>query len=70
VADPLRAGTIYAGIPRAGAFRSRDGGASWQLLGDGLPVDRFDGKAALAVHGHRTLYAATSGAGVYSLDLP
>src|ERR671934_163143 len=35
--DPSDPQRMYVGISAAGVFRSRDGGASWELLTEGLP---------------------------------
>ncbi len=44
VFDPVHAGTVYAGTGRymeggGGLYKSRDGGATWQLATQGLPDD-------------------------------
>lgn len=65
--------TLYAGIPGAGVFVSTDGGATWALLGSGLPAELFTGALALDLHdpaSPATLYAATAGEGVFRLAMP
>jgi hypothetical protein len=68
--DPVQKATVYAGVSQQGAFLSRDEGATWQPLGEGLPLSGFGGKLALARDAHRHLYAATFATGAWALDLP
>ncbi len=66
VADPSRPGYLYAAADGT-VYRSRDGGASWEHFGEGIdgpPV----GSVAVA-GGGRTLLAASTGAGIYQMDL-
>jgi photosystem II stability/assembly factor-like uncharacterized protein len=62
-ADPVRAGLLYAGSD-AGAFVSLDDGASWQPLGQGLPVAIV---TDLTVHGNDVI-VATQGRAIWVLD--
>lgn len=64
--DPLAAGTLYAGTD-LGVFITTNNGASWQFLGDNLPLA---GVMDLYLHeSDRRLFAFTHGRGLYSLDL-
>ena len=38
VADPAKAGRLYAGIAEGGVFRSDNGGVTWKLFNDGLTL--------------------------------
>ena len=66
VVDPVRPNVIYAGGYRSGVFLSEDGGAHWRLLNDGLRT-RAIGALSISADGE-TLYAGTSGEGVYRLS--
>ncbi|HEY0781670.1 MAG TPA: hypothetical protein VGE98_04380 [Thermoanaerobaculia bacterium] len=67
--DPADTRILYAGVQASGIFRSADGGAMWTPLGDGLPIRAFFGVLRLDP-ARRTLYAGTSGSGVWALPLP
>ncbi len=66
VIDPHRPNTCYIGTD-LGVFRTTDGGATWERLGEGMPkiaVFMLQYHAAT-----RTLVAATHGRGVFRLSL-
>jgi photosystem II stability/assembly factor-like uncharacterized protein len=65
--DPLDAGTIYAGISY-GVLRSRDGGATWRFFSRGLPGVVINDLVFDPADPSK-LYAATSSAGVFVMDL-
>ncbi len=66
VADPMRSGSLYLG-GWAGAYRSLDGGKSWDPFVEGLEPY---GVLGLAVSPDgRFLYAGTTGGGVFRSDL-
>lgn len=56
--DP-RDGALFAGVEIAGARRSRDGGRTWEVLGEGLSSQDVHGLAAVW-NGRRTLLATTN----------
>jgi hypothetical protein len=65
VSDPLRPATLYAGTNR-GLWISTDNGARWR--DKNLRLDNYDIQALVAAPGTQTtLYAGTSGGGVYKL---
>jgi len=66
VVDPLRSNVIYAGTWQAGVYLSVDGGVSWQTINTGLTVRSIKG-LSISADGE-TLYAATSGGGVFRLS--
>jgi len=66
VVDPIRSNVIYAGTWQEGVLLSMDGGASWQKINTGLIVRSVKG-LAISADGE-TLYAATSGGGVFRLS--
>jgi photosystem II stability/assembly factor-like uncharacterized protein len=51
--DPVNAGTIYATVTAggfaSGIWRTRDGGVTWQQLGNGLPHPTLIGRGSLAL---------------------
>lgn len=67
--DPLDPNVLYAGLQNDNrVYRSGDGGASWQPVGQGLPQV---GVLSLAFDPTgTTLFAGTSGLGVYYLPVP
>jgi photosystem II stability/assembly factor-like uncharacterized protein len=74
--DPSNASVVYAdGLLPNGErsdrriFVSRDGGASWTPIGEGLPATVFVTSLALDPV-HQVLYAGTQGASAWALDLP
>jgi photosystem II stability/assembly factor-like uncharacterized protein len=67
VADPTRPAHLYA-VADGTVYRSRNGGASWELLAEGLDGPPIISDLAIAGEGRR-LVVATSGAGIYELDL-
>jgi photosystem II stability/assembly factor-like uncharacterized protein len=60
-------GYLYAGTSGDGVFRSQDGGQSWQSLSAGLSGNAAD-IVQFAGSGE-SLYAATTGSGIYLLNL-
>ena len=67
--DPRDARVLYAGTWGGTVFHSADAGATWEELGEGLPIYRsdtltFPAVVSVAV-GTDTLYAGTDGDGVY-----
>ena len=66
VVDPLRSNVIYAGTWQEGVLLSVDGGISWQKINAGITVRSVKG-LAISSDGE-TLYAATSGGGVFRLS--
>jgi len=67
VIDPLNPETLYAADFSLGVYVSADGGASWHPINDGLST-RAVRHLAISTNG-KVLYAATSGEGVFRLDL-
>lgn len=66
IADPTRAGTLYAGT-FLGVYRSSDRGDTWQRFGQGLPMIRaYD--LSLTPDGN-TLHVGTGGRGVWEIAL-
>ena len=61
--DPVDPATLYLATPRAGFFRSSDGGAGWQAANVALGDRRI---LELAMNGSGTLYAATQ-SGLFQL---
>ena len=71
VIDPFNSSRIFVShgqlntTPDPGIYRSTDGGASWTLLGGGLPTTNF-GRTPLAIYAtsstQRTIYAGVSAA--------
>jgi hypothetical protein len=67
--DPSEPSTLYAGGD-IGVYRTTDGGASWQILGQGLPAVRVDdmelqtvtGVLRIATHGRGMWQSPTGGA--------
>jgi photosystem II stability/assembly factor-like uncharacterized protein len=66
VVDPVRPNVVYAGGWRSGVYLSEDFGTTWRLINDGLRT-RSVRALAIASDGE-TLYAATSGEGVFRLS--
>jgi len=66
VADPLRPGYLYAAADGT-IYRSRDGGSGWELFADGFDAPPVSDLAIAA--GGRRLVAATTGAGIFEIDL-
>lgn len=65
--DPVEPQTVYASDYLLGVYMSTDGGLSWDTINDGLTT-----KAVTALNlstDGRVLYAATSGEGVFKLEL-
>lgn len=67
VIDPIEPQTLYAADHHLGVYISTDGGASWTPINDGLSTKAVSA-LALSTDGW-VLYAATSGEGVFRLDL-
>ena len=67
VIDPVEPQTLYAADLHLGVYISTDGGASWTPINDGLST-RAVSSLALSADGW-VLYAATSGEGVFRLEL-
>jgi photosystem II stability/assembly factor-like uncharacterized protein len=67
VIDPIEPKIIYAADFYLGVYMSTDGGESWAAINDGLS-NKAVTSLVLSADG-RVLYAATSGAGVFRLDL-
>ena len=67
--DPKDARIVYAGSLGRGVFQSVNGGATWAPLNDGLPAIAFSGPLRLDPR-TRTLYAGTSGSGLWAITLP
>src|SRR5206468_3734344 len=71
--DPQTPTTLYAGTGGSGVFKSTDGGASWSAVNTGLPYSgpsytpHYSYVPALAIDPQTpaTLYAGTSGSGVF-----
>jgi photosystem II stability/assembly factor-like uncharacterized protein len=63
--DPITSSTIYAAPATLGVFRSTDGGATWAPFNRGLLNKDV---SAVAVDSEGTVYAATSGSGVFVID--
>ena len=69
IIDPRNPDIVYAAMAfnGAGLVRTIDGGASWQPIDDGLPSD---GPPKLAIDPTgSTLYAGTTGRGVWQMDV-
>jgi photosystem II stability/assembly factor-like uncharacterized protein len=62
--DPRRPANVYAGLLHTGAFRSTDGGRTWQRFNNGLQMLEVEG---MAVSGSGTVHAATDGGGVWRI---
>jgi photosystem II stability/assembly factor-like uncharacterized protein len=67
IVDPTNPQIIYASDFASGVYRSADGGMTWDRINNGLRNRAALGLAISADGQH--LYAATSGEGVYRLDL-
>ncbi len=67
VSSPRSPDVLCAATRGHGVLRSLDGGATWMSLGEGLPAVAVN---RLLFVSDRTLLAATSGAGVWRLDVP
>ena len=68
IVDPRQSSTLYVGSD-VGAFISNDLGVSWTPLGTGLPDAPVSDLKFLAGP-PATLYAATYGRSIYSIDVP
>ncbi|HXO20852.1 MAG TPA: hypothetical protein VOA87_13125 [Thermoanaerobaculia bacterium] len=73
--DRARKGVLYATAFDTGVWRSADGGASWQSISDGLPVQPIDRNAVVANLVQDELlpnrfYATPAVGGLYRIDLP
>jgi photosystem II stability/assembly factor-like uncharacterized protein len=66
VVDPAAPDVLYAGSLRSGLYLSEDAGATWQLHNDGLTFRSIE-VLELSSDG-QTLYAGTTGGGVYRLS--
>ena len=60
-------GAVFAGVEIAGVYCSRDGGRSWDALGEGLSSQDIHGLAAVW-NGKRTLLATTNAGPNRSMD--
>ncbi len=67
VFDPTIPDTVYTADILSGVYRSIDGGLTWEKLNQGL-TNRGVTSLSLSADG-KHLYAATSGGGVFRLDL-
>jgi len=67
VVDPTDTSVVYVTDLMTGVYRSTNGGTTWRVLNQGLDVR--DVRALGISSDGRQLYAATSGGGVYRLDL-
>ena len=67
VINPVNPQTLYAADTHLGVYVSTDGGASWTPINDGLS-NKAVTSLALSADGW-VLYAATSGEGVFRLEL-
>jgi len=67
VIDPVEPQTLYAADLHLGVYMSTDGGASWTPINEGLSTKAVT-SLALSSDGW-VLYAATSGEGVFRLEL-
>jgi len=68
VFDPVRHDVLYAASPHLGAFLSRDGGATWNAINQGLST-RAAAHLAVSDDGS-VVYLATEGGGVFQLGVP
>jgi hypothetical protein len=67
VFDAAHPGVVYTSDISSGVYRSDDGGQTWLKLSEGLSSRAATGLSLSADGNH--LYAATSGGGVFRLDL-
>jgi hypothetical protein len=67
VFDAAHPGVVYTSDISSGVYRSDDGGETWLKLSEGLTTRAATGLSLSADGNH--LYAATSGGGVFRLDL-
>jgi photosystem II stability/assembly factor-like uncharacterized protein len=67
VFDPVNQGVVYSSDIASGIYRSEDGGQTWQKISQGLATRAATGLSLSANGDH--LYTATSGGGVFRLDL-
>jgi photosystem II stability/assembly factor-like uncharacterized protein len=67
VFDPLNIGVVYTSDIASGIYRSDDGGQTWLKISQGLTTRAATG-LSLSTDGNH-LYTATSGGGVFRLDL-
>ncbi len=65
--DPTNSSIVYTSDILSGVYRSQDGGESWLKINNGL-TNRAATSLSLSADG-KHLYAATSGGGVFRLDL-
>lgn len=64
VSDPARPATLYAAT-FDGLMRSRDSGATWERLGEKLPVDMPPGAMAVNPHNSKEIYVGYDGGGLF-----
>ena len=64
--DSARPNVLYAGSLRSGIYLSEDGGQSWRLHNEGLTMKSVSVLELSSDGG--TLYAGTSGGGVFRLS--
>ena len=65
--DPARPETVYVSDLATGVYRSKDGGKLWTPINNGLSTKAVT-DMSISTDGN-TVYAATSGEGVFRLDL-
>ena len=65
--NPMRPQTVYVSDLATGVYRSKDGGKLWTPINNGLSTKAVT-DMSISTDG-KTIYAATSGEGVFRLDL-
>ncbi len=59
--SPLRFGLLYTGSDDGLIYVSRDGGASWQRIDDGLPQELWVSRVEASAHAEGRVYATLNG---------
>jgi photosystem II stability/assembly factor-like uncharacterized protein len=66
--NPLDPNIVYSGIERLGLYRSDDGGTTWQLSMEGMPLETRIGDIVFDPQNPQVVYASDHSSGVYRSD--